>query len=90
MWAYKPHPADSTQGEQQLPLVVLMAGQFHESMSLSRELDSAIETGVIPPVAVCSPGVFRGDTRRGDGATKAGASTTLSSSTRLRDECPWP
>lgn len=60
VWTYEPHPLHRADDEECLPLVVLMAGQFHESMSLSGELDRAIETGMIPPVAVCSPGYFRG------------------------------
>lgn len=59
VWTYEPHALYSSEGKQRLPLVVLMAGQFHESMSLSGQLDAAIEAGVIPPVAVCSPGLFR-------------------------------
>lgn len=59
VWTYEPHPFYRPEGDQRLPLIVLMAGQFHESMSLSGHLDLAIEAGVIPPVTVCSPGYFR-------------------------------
>lgn len=59
VWTYEPREHYGTKGDQRLPLVLLMAGQFHESMSLSGQLDAAIETGVVPPVAVCSPGYFR-------------------------------
>lgn len=59
VWAYEPHARHLTDASQRLPLVVLMAGQFHESMSLSGHLDKAIETGAIPPLAVVSPGYFR-------------------------------
>ena len=59
VWTYQPHEHCIAGGDQRLPLVVLMAGQFHESMSLSGQLDAAVETGLIPPVAVCSPGYFR-------------------------------
>lgn len=59
VWTYQPHEHCIAGGDQRLPLVVLMAGQFHESMSLSGQLDAAIETGAIPPATVCSPGYFR-------------------------------
>ncbi len=59
VWTYEPHALYNSETKHRLPLVVLMAGQFHESMSLSGQLDYAIEAGVIPPVTVCSSGYFR-------------------------------
>lgn len=59
VWTYQPPEHCIAGDDQRLPLVVLMAGQFHESMTLNGQLDAAIETGLIPPATVCSPGHFR-------------------------------
>ncbi len=59
VWTYRPHSRHVLAADRRLPLAVLMAGQFHESMNLSGHLDLAIETGLLPPIVVTSPGYFR-------------------------------
>lgn len=62
VWCYTPPqmPVDS----EPLPLVVLMAGQFLESMDLAATLDHSIYTGRMPPAVVVAPGDYGRRSRR--------------------------
>lgn len=58
VWTYTPHPSQ-LQPDGHPPLVVLMAGQFHESMNLHSTMDRAIDSGAVPPVRLWTPGYHR-------------------------------